>query len=40
MDLVLNEDQEMIAQVAIDFVEENSPVSRFRELRDANDELG
>jgi hypothetical protein len=33
MQLVLSEDQEMIAQTALDFVEENSPVSRFRALR-------
>lgn len=40
MELVLNEDQEMIAQTARDFVAEHSPVARFRALRDANDELG
>ncbi len=40
MDLVLNEDQEMIAQMALDFVEDNSPVSRFRELRDSGEERG
>jgi alkylation response protein AidB-like acyl-CoA dehydrogenase len=40
MQLVLNEDQEMIARTANDFVAEHSPVSRFRALRDANDELG
>jgi len=40
MELVLNEDQELIAKTALDFVEEHSPVSRFRALRDANDELG
>jgi alkylation response protein AidB-like acyl-CoA dehydrogenase len=40
MQLVLNEDQELIAKTALDFVEEHSPVSRFRALRDANDELG
>ena len=39
MELVLNEDQEMIAQTALDFVDENSPVSRFRELRDSGEEL-
>jgi len=38
MQLVLSEDQEMIAQTALDFVEENSPVSRFRELRDSGEE--
>jgi alkylation response protein AidB-like acyl-CoA dehydrogenase len=40
MELVLNEDQELIAKTALDFVEEHSPVSRFRALRDANEELG
>jgi len=40
MDLVLDEDQELIAKTALDYVEEHSPISRFRELRDANDELG
>jgi alkylation response protein AidB-like acyl-CoA dehydrogenase len=40
MDLVLNEDQELIAKTALDFVEEHSPISRFRALRDAKEELG
>jgi len=40
MDLVLNEDQELIAKTAIDFVEEHSPISRFRALRDSKTELG
>lgn len=40
MALVLNEDQELIAQTALDFVREHSPVSRFRALRDAGDPLG
>jgi acyl-CoA dehydrogenase len=40
MDLVLNEDQELIARTALDYVAEHSPVSRFRALRDAKDELG
>ena len=40
MQLVFNEDQELIAKTALDFVEEHSPVSRFRALRDAGDELG
>ena len=35
MQLVLNEDQEMIAQTARDFLAENSPVARFRALRDS-----
>lgn len=40
MDLVLNEDQELIAKTALDYVEEHSPITRFRALRDANEELG
>lgn len=40
MQMVLNEDQEMIAQTARDFVDEHSPVSRFRALRDEGDTLG
>lgn len=40
MQLVLTEDQELIASTARDFVAEHSPVSRFRALRDADDELG
>ncbi len=40
MELVLNEDQELIAKTALDFVAENSPVSRFRELRDSGEERG
>ncbi len=40
MQLVLNEDQELIAKTALDFVEDRSPISRFRALRDADDELG
>ncbi len=40
MQLVLDEDQEMIAQTARDFVDERSPVARFRALRDADDRLG
>jgi alkylation response protein AidB-like acyl-CoA dehydrogenase len=38
--LVLTEDQEMIAQTAKDFVDEESPISRFRELRDSDDPVG
>jgi alkylation response protein AidB-like acyl-CoA dehydrogenase len=38
--LVLTEDQELIAKTAADFVEEKSPVSRFRTLRDSGDPLG
>lgn len=40
MELVLSEDQELLAKTALDFVNEHSPVSRFRKLRDAKDELG
>ncbi|MDJ0789807.1 MAG: acyl-CoA dehydrogenase [Myxococcota bacterium] len=40
MQLVLSEDQELIAKTAADFAAEHSPVSRFRELRDAGDPIG
>jgi alkylation response protein AidB-like acyl-CoA dehydrogenase len=40
MHLALTEEQEMIAETAIEFMREKSPVSRFRELRDAGDETG
>ncbi|MEM9177121.1 MAG: acyl-CoA dehydrogenase family protein [Myxococcota bacterium] len=40
MQLILDEDQQMIAQTALDFVDEHSPVARFRELRDSGAELG
>lgn len=40
MELVLDEDQELIAKTALDFVLEHSPVSRFRALRDAAEPLG
>ena len=40
MDLVLTEDQELIAKTAADFVREKSPVARMRALRDANDATG
>lgn len=40
MQLVLTEDQELIATTAREFVEANSPVARFRALRDADDPLG
>ncbi len=40
MQLVLSEDQELIAATARDFVAANSPVARFRGLRDAGDPLG
>jgi alkylation response protein AidB-like acyl-CoA dehydrogenase len=40
MQLVLSEDQELIASTARDFVAANSPVARFRALRDSGDPLG
>ncbi len=40
MQLVLSEDQELIASTARDFVAASSPVSRFRALRDTEDPLG
>jgi alkylation response protein AidB-like acyl-CoA dehydrogenase len=40
MQLVLTEDQNMLARTASSFVNENSPVSRFRKLRDSQDEQG
>ncbi len=40
MDLVLTEDQELIAKTAADFVREKSPVARMRALRDANEPAG
>jgi acyl-CoA dehydrogenase len=38
--LVLTEDQELIAKTARDFADEESPISRFRELRDSGDSVG
>ena len=38
--LVLTQDQELLAQTALDYVRANSPVSRVRELRDAGDPAG
>ena len=40
MQLVLTEDQELLAKTAADFVRERSPVGRVRALRDAGDPLG
>jgi alkylation response protein AidB-like acyl-CoA dehydrogenase len=40
MQLVLTEDQELLAKTAADFVAENSPVARVRALRDASDPDG
>lgn len=40
MQLVLTEDQELLAKTAADFVREHSPVSRTRALRDTKDPVG
>ncbi len=40
MQLVLTEDQELLAKTAADFVAERSPVSRMRQLRDQEDPDG
>lgn len=40
MQLVLTEDQELLAKTALDFVQEKSPLGRVRALRDAADPLG
>jgi alkylation response protein AidB-like acyl-CoA dehydrogenase len=40
VELVLTEDQELLAKTAADFVRQHSPISRVRALRDANDPLG
>jgi alkylation response protein AidB-like acyl-CoA dehydrogenase len=40
MDLVLTEDQELIAKTAADFVKQKSPIARVRELRDTDDPVG
>ena len=40
MALVLTEDQELLAQTAQDFVRANSPISRLRALREAQDSVG
>ena len=40
MQLVLSEDQELLAKTAADFVSEHSPVARIRELRDRSDPDG
>ena len=40
MSLVLTEDQELIAKTARDFVNDESPVSRMRALRDQGDPVG
>lgn len=40
MELVLNEEQTMLAQTVKDFMKDNSPVTRMRKLRDDKDMLG
>ncbi|MAE95319.1 MAG: acyl-CoA dehydrogenase [Deltaproteobacteria bacterium] len=40
MELILTEDQELIAKTAADFAAERSPVARVRELRDGRDATG
>jgi acyl-CoA dehydrogenase len=40
MELVLTEDQELIAKTAADFVKQKSPIARVRELRDSGDAVG
>ena len=40
MQLVLSEDQELLAKTAADWVREHSPVARVRQLRDTNDATG
>ena len=40
MQLVLTEDQELLAQTASNFVRTYSPIKRIRALRDAHDPLG
>jgi len=40
MNLALTEEQQMIAETAVEFLTEKSPVARFRELRDSGDVTG
>jgi alkylation response protein AidB-like acyl-CoA dehydrogenase len=40
VELVLSEDQELLAKTALDFVRTHSPVSRVRALRDSHDPVG
>jgi alkylation response protein AidB-like acyl-CoA dehydrogenase len=40
MELVLNEEQTMLAQTAKDFIKDNSPITRMRKLRDDQEPLG
>jgi alkylation response protein AidB-like acyl-CoA dehydrogenase len=40
MELVLNEEQTMLSESVKNFVKDNSPITRFRKLREENDPLG
>lgn len=40
MELVLNDEQTMLAQTVKDFIKDNSPITRMRKLRDDKDMLG
>jgi alkylation response protein AidB-like acyl-CoA dehydrogenase len=40
VELILTEDQELLAKTAADFVSQHSPVSRVRKLRDTKDPVG
>ena len=40
MALVLTEEQELLKETAHEFIQEQSPVSEFRRLRDSVDESG
>jgi len=40
VELILTEDQELLAKTVADFVSEHSPVSRIRKLRDTKDPVG
>lgn len=40
MELVLTENQELLAKTATDFIRQHSPISRMRALRDAGDTVG
>jgi len=40
MALVLNEEQQSLKDIAKEFLQNNAPISHFREIRDSKDELG
>ena len=40
MALILNEEQQSLKDIAKEFLQKNSPVTHFREIRDTNNELG